>query len=136
MRLVTNVHSDEAVPGAQIEIAPETDSYEADDDQWLAQVAAFYEGLRDRGISVREESKPAPGAKGDVSTIIVALGSAGAFTAAVAAFKDFLSRERTRRLRVRWTVGDQSREVVVTGDTDNATLERITQEAMRHSSED
>jgi hypothetical protein len=119
----------------EIEITLETDSYESDDDRWLDQVAAFYDDLRDRGVPLRQESKPAPGAKGgDVAAIIVALGSAGAFTAAVAAFREFLGRERTRRLKVRWTVGGQLREVVVTGDTDNATLERITREAMEHSS--
>lgn len=130
---MTGLKSDEAETGPQIEIAPESESYAPDDDRWLEQVSAFYDDLRDNGILVREESRPRPGAKGDVSTIILALGSAGAFTAAVAAFKDFLSRERTRSLRVKWKVGDESREVLVTGDTDNATLERITQEAMRSS---
>jgi Effector Associated Constant Component 1 len=119
----------------EIAITPETDD-DPGEDRWLGQVAGLYDDLRNNGIPLREESTPVPGQKGDVSTVIAALGSAGAFTAAVAVFRAWLERARSRRLRVGWKVGEEWREVVITGDTDNATLERIAQEAMRQSSKD
>jgi hypothetical protein len=117
----------------EIEIKPESTSYESEDDRWLAQVGHLYDDLRDTGIPLREESRPAPGAKGDIATVIAALGSAGAFTAAVAVFKAWLSRERTRRLKIRWNAGGEPREISITADTDDATLERITREAMKQA---
>jgi hypothetical protein len=110
----------------EIEIAPGSETFEPEDDRWLTQVAGLYDDLRDGGIPVREESRPAPGAKGDMATIIAALGSAGAFTAAITVFQSWLSRERTRHLVLRWKVGDEVREIEFTGDTDSATMERLT----------
>jgi hypothetical protein len=114
----------------EIEIAPGSETFEPEDDRWLTQVAGLYDDLRDGGIPVREESRPAPGEKGDIVTIIAALGSAGAFTAAITAFQAWLSRERTRHLTLRWKVGDDVKEFVFDGDTDSATMERLTAQAM------
>jgi hypothetical protein len=117
----------------EIEITPESDSYEAEDDRWLAQVAGLYDDLRNGGIPLWEDSRPDPGTKGDIATVIAALGSAGAFTAAITVIQAWLSRERTRHLKIRWKAGGQWRDVVITADTDNATLERLTHEAMRQA---
>jgi len=117
-----------------IEIVPRTESLASDDDRWLTQVAAFYEELRDAGVPIRQEGSPVPGAKGEIEAIILALGTAGAFTAAVTALREFLSRERTRSFLVRWTERGKRREVVVKGDADSATIERIIRQAMRQSS--
>jgi hypothetical protein len=54
-------------------------------------------------------------AKG-VEAIILALGSAGAITAAVEALRLWLARDRGRRVQLSWTVGGQQGEVVLAAD--------------------
>jgi hypothetical protein len=118
----------------EIEIAPGSETFEAQDDRWLTQVAGLYDELRAGGVPVREESTPAPGEKGDISMIIAALGSAGAFTAAITVIQSWLSRERTRHVKIRVKDGDEVKEIDFDGDTDSATMERLTAEAMKHFS--
>jgi hypothetical protein len=118
----------------EIEIAPGSETFEAQDDRWLTQVAGLYDELRAEGVPVREESIPAPGEKGDISMIIAALGSAGAFTAAITVIQSWLSRERTRHVKIRVKDGDEVKEIDFDGDTDSATMERLTAEAMKHFS--
>lgn len=117
----------------EIEIAPGSDAYEAQDDRWLAQVAGLYDDLRAEGIPLRDETKPAPGAKGgaEIATVIAALGSAGVFTAAITVIKSWLSRERTRHVTIRVKNPDGTfKEIDIDAFTDNATLERLTLQAM------
>jgi hypothetical protein len=54
-------------------------------------------------------------AKG-VEAIILALGSAGAITAAVEALRLWLARDRRRSVQLSWTVGGHHREVVLAAD--------------------
>lgn len=117
----------------EIEITPGSETFESEDDRWLEQVAGLYDELREEGVAVREESRPVPGAKGDIVTVIAALGSAGAFTAAITVFQAWLSRERTRHIRIRMKVGEEVTEVDFTGDTDSATMERLATELIQHS---
>jgi Effector Associated Constant Component 1 len=126
----------EADSGFEIQVEPLTEAYGPGDARWFAQVAAFYDELRAGGIAIRAESTPIPNAKGDAATIIAAMGSAGVFTAAVAIFKAWLARDRTRSLKVLWEEGGQSREILVTADTDNETLEHIALEAMKRQAGD
>jgi Effector Associated Constant Component 1 len=91
------------------------DEYHSDDDRWRDQVATLYAQLRvdadvvHRGVAV-------PGAKGSVDEVIVALGSAGAFTAVVECFRAWLGRDRSRRIEVAWTEGANKHVVSLTGD--------------------
>jgi len=54
--------------------------------------------------------------KGGPETLLLALGSAGAISAAVDVFRLWISRERRRRLVVTWTVGEQEARIELTGD--------------------
>jgi hypothetical protein len=54
-------------------------------------------------------------AKG-VEAIILALGSAGAITAAVEALRLWLMRDRGRRVQLSWTVQGERREVELAAD--------------------
>lgn len=116
----------------EIEITPGSDAFESEDDRWLTQVAGLYDELRNEGIPVREESTPAPGAKGDISMVIAALGSAGAFTAAITVIQSWLSRERTRHLVLRIRDDKNEKVIDLTGDMDSATAKEVTTEAMKH----
>jgi hypothetical protein len=57
------------------------------------------------------------GTKGSLDELVVALGSAGAFTAAVECLRAWLGRDRGRRIDIRWDENGQQRYVTLTGDT-------------------
>jgi hypothetical protein len=55
-------------------------------------------------------------AKVGADAVILALGSAGAITAAVEALRLWLARDRRRSVQLSWTVGGHHREVVLAAD--------------------
>lgn len=105
-----------------------TDRFDPDDERWQRQVAQLRGELaRDVG-GVRLERTPVAGTKGGVQGIIMALGSAGAITAAVEVFRTWLSLSRDRSLRVRWT-GDDGREQTVSlsgSSVDDEAMQNLT----------
>jgi hypothetical protein len=82
-------------------IEPRSDDYQPDDDRWRDQVAGLYSALQDQADVVRWGSAVA-GTKGTLDAFVVALGSAGAFTATLECFRAWLGRDRSRRIDVRW----------------------------------
>lgn len=86
---------------AELVLEARTDKYDPQDDRWHDQVAELLSELNRGGGKVRQESESVAGKKGDVSTIILALGSAGAITAAVEIVRAWLARDQTRSLRVK-----------------------------------
>lgn len=119
----------------EIEIAPGSETFEAGDDRWLTQVAGLYDELRASGVPIREESVPAPGEKGGIEVVIAALGSAGAFTAVITVIQSWLSRAHDRHLALRIKNGKDEKEIILKGNMDPATMERLTTEAMKHLGE-
>lgn len=117
----------------EIEITPGSDAFDAEDARWLAQVSGLTAELQQEGVPLRTESTPVPGEKGDIVTIIAALGSAGVFSAAITVIQSWLSRERTRRLEIRWRSGEKSEGITLRGDMDGATMERLARDAMGHA---
>jgi len=75
----------------------------------------------------------APGTKGAVEGVILALGSANAFLAAVQCFRAWLQRGRSRHLEITWTTEDGREEkVVLRGDAiDVAPLKAVAEGAAR-----
>jgi hypothetical protein len=75
--------------------------------------------------------RPSSGAKGTVDQLIIALGSAGAFEAAVGCFRSWLARDRDRRIEVRWDESGAERSVTLTGDAvDVETMREIAKAAV------
>jgi CTP:molybdopterin cytidylyltransferase MocA len=71
------------------------------------------------------------GTKGAVDQVIVALGSAGVFTAMVDCLRAWLGRDRDRRIDVRWVENGQERSVTLTGEAvDNRTVREIAKAAV------
>lgn len=103
--------------------------YDDADDRWLDQVSHLFADLRNEVGGVKRQAKPAPGQKGAAETVILALGSAGAFAAAVDVFRAWLGRDRSRRLRIVLTDRQgRRREVEIQGDAvDNRTLREVTE---------
>ncbi|SDI86369.1 hypothetical protein SAMN05444157_0533 [Frankineae bacterium MT45] len=103
--------------GATFELAVElrSNDYYPDDERWLSQVNAYRSELHGL-VDTHLQSRPLAGSKGGVDELIVALGSAGAFTAAVESFRAWLGRDRGRRIEVRWDDGGVEHYVSLTGE--------------------
>jgi hypothetical protein len=103
--------------GIEVTITPATGRFDAEDQRWLDQVADLITALRDDVGAVSQRRIPVPGTKGSLGEVILALGSAGAITAAVECFRAWLRRDKTRSLTVSWAKGDGIEQTVtVTGD--------------------
>jgi hypothetical protein len=109
-----------------IDLQPVSDRYDGEDSRWRDQVAAFYRELDQEVGGVSRETTPVAGTKGGIETVILALGSAGAFTAAVQFFQAWLGRDRTRSLSVKWRDGEEEHHVTLKGEgLDQETLRAV-----------
>jgi hypothetical protein len=107
-------------------LVPGTDRFDPDDDRWREQVAVFMAELQREVGGVRRTSTPVEGTKGAVDTVILALGSAGAFTAAVEMFRSWLGRAKDRRLDISWTRDGQEETISLSGTSfDSETLGKL-----------
>jgi membrane-associated two-gene conflict system component 1 (EACC1) len=116
-------------PGAdglfEVAVEPHNDQYDPDDDRWRDQVATLYEDLHAQVDTIRR-GRPVSGTKGTVDQLIIALGSAGAFHAAVDCFRAWLGRDRDRRIDIKWDENGAERSVTLTGEAvDAATMREI-----------
>ncbi|MFF2641745.1 hypothetical protein ACFVUB_18065 [Streptomyces niveus] len=102
--------------GAEVGIKPGTDCFDAEDERWLRQIADLVTTLREEVGAVSHSRIPEPDTKGASSQLILALGSAGALTAAVNCFRAWLRRDKTRTLTVTWDDDGTEQTVTVTGD--------------------
>ena len=66
----------------ELVIEPRNDEYERDDDWWRARVSTLDRELQAR-VDMVERGRLVPGTRGSIEQLVVALGSAGAFTAMV-----------------------------------------------------
>lgn len=116
----------DGVPMFEFRAVPASERYDPDDDRWRDQVNDFYSELDREAGGVDRRREAVEGTKGGVETVILALGSAGAFTAAVQFFRSWLGRDRSRSLEVSWTDGESTRTVSVKGEAiDDDALEKI-----------
>ncbi len=101
-------------PELTIGLTPRTNRFDPEDDRWLAQEATLYDSLRQVGRMVRH-GVPVPGTRGGIESVIIALGSAGAFQAAVSCLRAWLARDMSRGIHLICEVGDQKVELDVQG---------------------
>ena len=88
------------------------------DKRWVDQVVDLVDQLREDVGGVRRRQEVDPDHKGGLDTLVLALGSAGAFQAAVAVFRAWLARDRSRRLRLVVTDAEQrEHSVEISGDS-------------------
>ncbi|MEU8739315.1 hypothetical protein ACFYPK_24315 [Streptomyces halstedii] len=118
--------------GRELALRPGSTRFDPEDQAWHDQVATLYAALREEVETVGRSDAPTPGYKGAVEATLLAVGSSGALTAAVACFKAWLARDRTRTLTVTWTdsTGAEQR-FHVTGD--NIDLQTLTKALERDS---
>lgn len=124
----------EQTAAGPIELALSVESvrYGADDARWREQVGLLVGQLVREAGAVRVVVEPQPHSKGGPEAIILALGSAGAFTATIEVFRAWLARERSRSLTVTFQEGAVSRRLTVRGsDVDRDSFRELTQLAVR-----
>ena len=107
--------SDGSVGSFEMALEPRSVDYQPDDDRWRDQVVGLVSDLH-RRADVERRSAPVEGTKGTLDELVVALGSAGAFTAVVECLRAWLGRDRSRRIDVRWEENGKQRYVTLTGD--------------------
>jgi hypothetical protein len=116
---------DRADGALEVAVEPRNDHYDPDDDGWQDQVATLYADL-DAQVDTLRRDRPVAGAKGGIDQLIIALGSAGVFSAVVDCLRAWLGRDRDRRIDVRWTENGAERSVTLTGeDVDDRTVREI-----------
>ena len=114
-----------------VTIRPGSERFEDGDDRWLAQEAELLTDLRREVGGVRREMAAQAGEKGAVETVILALASAGSFTAALQCLRDWLTRDRTRVIEISCTVDGRDERLMLRGNhIDEATEKQLTDIAM------
>lgn len=114
-----------------IVIEPRSEDYDPNDPRWLDAVEQLKRDLKralsdqDGALTTRE--RDAAGYKGGIEEIILALGTSGAISAAVVAFKAWLADGRKRQIVVTTRDGSQVTEVSVmaVGMSEEVVAERI-----------
>jgi hypothetical protein len=105
-----------SVGSFEMALVPRSVDYRPDDDRWHDQVVGLVSELH-RQVDLERRGAAVGGTKGSLDELVVALGSAGAFTAAVECLRAWLGRDRGRRIDIRWDENGQQRYVTLTGDT-------------------
>lgn len=122
--------------GFEFQLEPTTERYDPDDDRWRDQVSDLYVDLDEEVGGVRREVTPVAGTKGGLEAMVLALGSAGAFTAAVEVFKAWLRRDRSRGLDISWSSDGATHRVSVRGDDiDAEALQAVAEAAAKRIGE-
>ncbi|MET0740959.1 MAG: hypothetical protein ABWZ26_05320 [Candidatus Nanopelagicales bacterium] len=115
--------------GANVELhlEPSSDRFDALDDRWLDQVAGLVTELDEQVGGVERATTTVEGTKGiELAAIILALGSAGVFTAAIEVVKSWLQRDDTRSMRVVWSDSGELKEVELKGsDVSDAAVQNV-----------
>lgn len=124
--------------GVEVMILPGTSRFDPEDERWQDQVAALHAALREDAGTVLLRGMPEPGRKGDIGIMVLALGSTPALTAAVACFRAWLARDKTRTLAVTWTdEAGAERRVQVSGDNiDQASFQALAEGVRSRLEED
>lgn len=99
----------------ELELWAGSDRYEPDDPRFREQVSSLVERLRREAGPARTERYAAADTKGasEASSVIIALGTSGALTIALNAFKEWLRRDRTRSLRISWVSAESGRRTLI-----------------------
>lgn len=108
------------------EVEPGSERFDPLDERWLAQVSQLTAELRRAGGSVTRRPVSQPGQKGDIGPLIMALGSAGVFTAVVETIKAFVARDQGRTVRLSWHQDGRLESLEVGGrDIDGDVMRRV-----------
>jgi hypothetical protein len=110
---------------AHLSFSVASDQYDPSDDRWRSQVQVLLQQLHQDAGPVRQEITPVAGQKGGAAEIILALGTAGAFGAAVTVFQMWLARSRDRVATFVVDGPNGKTTVEIRGDTSEAVIKDV-----------
>lgn len=87
----------------ELRLEPLSGRFDMDDGRWLDQVDGLVGELRDQAGNVATRRTPEAGTKGGVDAIVIPVISAGGLTAVIELARSWLTRDRTRSLKVSWS---------------------------------
>src|SRR6266699_4347227 len=96
----------------EVDLVALNDRFDDDDPRWLDQVADLVHELRRETEALQSRRTPVPGTKGTVDQLILSLGSAGAFTAAIDIVRAWLARDKHRSVEMAVTDADGHKHTV------------------------
>ena len=98
-----------------LRIVAESDRFDAADERWTEQTADLFTTLAQEAGVVTREAVGEPGQKGTADSLILTLGSAGAFQAAASCIKAWINRDRTRRIVIKYEIDGKEQSATVSG---------------------
>ncbi len=114
----------------ELRIEPATGRFDPEDERWRTQVSQLYSSLDDEVGGIRRDHVSVPGAKGEIANVIIAIGSAGGFTAMAEYLRAWLGRDKSRSLDVTWSADGEEHTVSIRGDgMDNASFQALAEAA-------
>ena len=113
--------------GAELVLEPQSSRFDPLDDRWLNQVSDFSRDLDREVGGVSRVARPVAGTKGELTSLVLTLGSAGAFTTAAEFFKAWVGRGKgSTSLKVSWSDQTGPQSVELTGsELDKDVVHRI-----------
>ena len=108
----------------ELKLTLTSDALPSSDARWIKQVDALLADLKRNAGEVRKEITPVAGQKGGAQAIILALGSSGAITAAVAIFRAWLARSGDRVAEIEGVVDGRVVKLKMSGQNIDETTFR------------
>jgi hypothetical protein len=119
--------------GIVIRLEPSSSRFDSLDDRWTTQINDFAAELTREVGGVERPLEAQPGTKGALASIILTLGSAGAFTSAAEFIKAWLGRDKSRVVKATWTEDGEPVSVELSGDgIQQDTMDRLARAVESH----
>jgi hypothetical protein len=118
--------------GVELWIEPGSARFASDDDPWIDQVSALVKELREAAGNVSTRRAPVRGGKGAAESIALSLASSAGVSSLIQLIRSWLTRDRTRSLKVSWSGSGVLENVELSGEDlpDNVLEELAT--AIKH----
>jgi hypothetical protein len=113
--LIAHVSGAPPSSSAQFKLVVTSDALPSSDRRWQNQVDSLLSDLKRNAGEVHKEITPVDGQKGGAQAIILALGSSGAITAAVAVFRSWLARSADRSIDIEGKIDGREVKLKLTG---------------------
>jgi hypothetical protein len=116
----------------ELRIEPRSGRFAPHDDRWLDQVGGLVGELRDEVGGLSTQRTAVSGTKGAIDAIVLSIASAGGLTALADLVRSWLTRDRTRSLKVSWSDSGAVESIELSGsDIDDAAFDALVRSVSR-----
>jgi hypothetical protein len=114
-------------------IEPGSTRFDSNDDTWIDQVVALVDEVRAAGQPASVRRASAPGGKGPVDSIVLSVVSAGGVTSLIELIRSWLTRDRTRSMKVSWSEAGTVESIELSGaDLPDDVVDKLAQAVIQH----